>query len=150
MKSVFTFVALILILPSLSSAQDLFTPAKGSPERKEILDAIRPHVELQLGKPVEFVVDDLKVAGAFSFAQLSPQRPGGKAIDRDSTPYAREAGVDAMEFWDCCHTEAILEKVDDTWIVRDVVVGSTDVWYMEWCEATPAILIGACSYLHTD
>ena len=37
------------------------------------MDAIRPHVEWQLGQPIQFVVGDLRVSGDVAFGVLNPQ-----------------------------------------------------------------------------
>jgi hypothetical protein len=59
---------------------DVTTPKAGSPERKAILDALRPAFEAEMKAPVEFKVSMMKVAAGFAFVSVHPQRPGGKEI----------------------------------------------------------------------
>ncbi len=69
-----------LPVPPKISRKDVITPAPGSPERKAIMDGVRPAFEQLFGAPVEFQVRALHVADGFAWATLHPQRPGGKAI----------------------------------------------------------------------
>ena len=50
------------------------------------MDAIRPHIEWELGQPVEFIVNELRASGNYALAFLAPQRPGGTKIDLLKTP----------------------------------------------------------------
>ncbi len=129
------------------SAPPVYTPAKGSPERKAILDVVRPLAERDLGAPVEFVVSEFNVAGDMAFVALKAQRPGGGSIDPYRTPFAEQNGEEAVSMFDCCHVEAVLQKRQGSWRVMESGVGTTDVWYTEWCRRTPPRLIGICSSL---
>lgn len=126
------------------SASSVYTPAKGSPERKAILDVVRPLAERDLGAPVEFVVGEFNVAGDMAFVALKAQRPGGGAIDPYRTPFAKRNGEEAVSMFDCCHVEAVLQKKQGSWTVLESGVGATDVWYTEWCRRTTPRLIGIC------
>ena len=44
------------------AAQSYSEPARGTATRAALMDAIRPHVEWDLGQPIEFVVEELRVA----------------------------------------------------------------------------------------
>lgn len=128
------FAALALASPLL--AQSIRTPPAGSAERRQILDAIRPHIERDTGAPVEFVVRSLKLSGEHGFAALDAQRPGGRIIDLMRTPLGRahmRSGLDAPMI-DCCHAEAVLRRVRGRWTVLEAKFGSTDVWYEDWCR----------------
>ena len=125
----------------------VYTPAKGSPDRKAILDTVRPLAERDLGAPIEFIVGELNVAGAWSFVALTAQRPGGGAIDRYKTPFARRNGEEAVSMFDCCHVEAVLHKTDGKWHVVESGVGTTDVWYTHWCNRPVRRLIAICASL---
>lgn len=123
--------ALGLLLAALpAAAQSFHTPPPGSAERRALLDAVRPHIEGELGAPVEFVVHQLRVGGGWAFVQATPQRPGGRAIPQ---PHSDMDGV---------HTEAVLRRDGDDWIVVGWAVGSTDVWYLEYCGHVPRGLLG--------
>ena len=76
-----TLIVLLVLYPSGSWAQKWVEPKKGTDTRKALMDAIRPHIEWHLGKPIQFVVEDLRVSGNVGFGTLSPQRPGGAKID---------------------------------------------------------------------
>jgi hypothetical protein len=87
----FTFA---LIWADIGAAQSVYEPKRGSAERKALMNAIRPEAERMLGKPVQFVVKDLRVSGNAGYASLSAQRPGGKAINMKSTPFSKKYGYD--------------------------------------------------------
>lgn len=123
------------------------SPGRGDPDRKAILDAFRPAVEQELGKPVEFVVSELNVAGNLAFVAVNAQRPGGGRIDPNHTPFAARNGEEALSMFDCCHAEAMLRKEQGQWRVVESGVGATDVWYAGWCDRVPRGLIGICATL---
>ncbi|MBD2745827.1 sel1 repeat family protein [Microvirga sp. BT688] len=111
----------------------VFRPEHGTVLRREILDALRPVVEGKLYAPIEFRVTELKVAGDWAFAQVVPQRPGGTPIRVLDTPMA-----EFHKFMgDDVHTEAVLRRVRGLWRVVDYWVGSTDVWFTDWCDRLP-------------
>jgi hypothetical protein len=87
MKNTLSLACLMLLAPSLSVADEVLTPAKGSPERKALLGAIRPSVEQQPGAPVEFVVNDLKIAGGLGGLPGFPHSAlGAKRLTRMPRP----------------------------------------------------------------
>jgi len=49
------------------------------------MDAIRPHIEWDLGAPIEFAIAQLRVSGDVAYASVVPQRTGGGIIDLFST-----------------------------------------------------------------
>ncbi len=128
-----------------ASPASVYSPAKGNPERKAILDTVRPLAEQDLGKPVEFVVGELNISGNWAFVALQAQRPGGGAIDAYKTPFAARNGEEAVSMFDCCHVEAVLRKEQGIWRVMESGVGTTDVWYTGWCKKVPQGLIGLCA-----
>ncbi len=52
------------------------TPLPGSPLRADILNALRPTVQNEIGGAVEFVVRELRVLQNWAFVSARPQRPG--------------------------------------------------------------------------
>lgn len=128
-RLMFALAALLLAGPAI--AEPIRIPPPGSAERAALLDLIRPHVEKDFGAPVEFVVRALNISGNYAVALLNAQRPGGGRIDLDRTPMARKWPDMPI---DCCHAEAILQRVKGRWRVIDVKSGSTDVWYEDWCR----------------
>jgi hypothetical protein len=133
-----------LLGTSGTTIAQVYTPGRGDPDRKAIMDAIRPHAERDLGPPVEFVIYELNVSGAYAFMSGEAQRKGGAAIDRRKTPYAKRYGSDGLEMWDCCHVEAVLQKQGNGWRVLETHVGSSDAWYAAWCSRVPPRLISIC------
>ncbi|MCK7615488.1 hypothetical protein [Roseibium sediminicola] len=118
--SVFMLLAATVSAP----AQAVHEPARGTAERAEILNALRPMLEARLGPPVEFVVDWMRSGNGWAFVQVSPQRPGGGAINLRQTTYAEQA-----EYMDGIATFALLRLQYDRWNLIDFAVGPTDVFW---------------------
>ena len=66
----------VLLCGASAAAQGWHEPARGTGERRALMDAMRPQAELIFGPPVEFVVSRLRVAGDLAFASVVAQRPG--------------------------------------------------------------------------
>ena len=90
------------------SAQQVFSPPRGSPERAAILDAVRPAAEVVLNPPVEFVVTKMNVVDDWAFVALNPRVMGSAArlwrSRRDGAvpegaPGQRVAGAPALPVW---------------------------------------------------
>ncbi|MEM5582088.1 MULTISPECIES: hypothetical protein [unclassified Roseibium] len=105
-------------------AQSVHEPARGTAERSEILNAVRPMLEARVGPPVEFVVDWMRSGNGWAFVHLSPQRPGGGAIDPARTTYAAQA-----EYMGGLDTYALLRVQYNRWNLIDFAVGPTDVFW---------------------
>lgn len=117
--------AFLLLATCLAvSAQSVHEPARGTGERSGILNAVRPMLEARVGPPVEFVVNWMRSGSGWAFVQLSPQRPGGGAIDLYRTTYANQA-----EYMDGIITFALLRYQYDRWNLIDFAVGPTDVFW---------------------
>lgn len=119
--------AMVLTLFALAlpaTAQGAREPARGTPERAALMDAVRPLVEVRVGAPVEFVVVRLRVAGDWAFAILEPQRPGGGQIDPARTIYGEET-----QYMDGLRTYALLVYANGRWNIVDFAVGPTDVFW---------------------
>lgn len=121
-------IAAFLFTASAIAQNTTYTPKPGSPERKQIMDALRAPVERALKKSVEFKVDHLKVKSGWAFMRGVPQQPGGKKMNYKGTEYqgAIEDGV--FDDWIC----ALLKKENDKWKVVRYVIGATDVVYEGW------------------
>ena len=102
--------------------------ATSPPERKAVLDALRPAVERKLGPNVEFVVQVIRVEGGWAFVMADPQRKGGRPIDGQ-----RIFGED-FDNMDGLRVDAVLQRKNDRWKVVDYGIGATDVWY---CDVGP-------------
>ena len=120
-------IGLLVVGGAPVSAQSYFEPARGTATRAALMDAIRPHVEWDLGEPIEFVVDELRVAGDVAYGSMSPQRPGGEAIDLYNSPgYRRGMNPDYM---DGTHVAVFYCKLRETWVAVHHSIGATDVWF---------------------
>ena len=122
---------LLLVLFAFSAmayGQAVYTPEKGSPERKAMLDVLRVPVERDLKQKVTFVADDFKVAGNWAFIGGRPQAADGGALDHRGTRYqgARDDGA----FDD--NVFALLKKTSGKWRVVIYAIGCTDVCYLDW------------------
>ena len=101
----------------------------GDPQRRVLLDTIRPAIASHIGQPVQFMVDRLQVQGDWAFYAGRIQQPSGRPIDFSRTRYA-EAMQDGM--FDGPNTYALLRRKGTRWRLVDWVVGPTDVTYAGW------------------
>ena len=119
-------VGLLSVVASASYAWD--EPARGTADRSELMDAIRPHIEWSLGAPIEFVIDQLRVSENVAFASLAPQRPGGGIIDLYSTPGYLQGGLYPDQM-DGTSVSVLYRKSRNTWVAVHFAIGATDVWF---------------------
>ena len=112
----------------LGAGQGVYTPEKGSPERKAILDALRVPVERELKQKVIFAANDFNVQGSWAFIGGTPQTPDGGSPDYKRTKYAQavEDGVFDNNVF------ALLKKTAGQWKVVKHQMGCTDVCYATW------------------
>ena len=124
-----TIVLAILFLFGCSAfAQSVYTPEKGTPERKEILDALRLPVERELKQKIVFTADTFNVLGNWTFIFGTMRSPEGGQPDFSRTKYA-QAQQDG--FFDN-NFQALLRKSAGKWTVVKYQIGCTDVCYTEW------------------
>lgn len=120
---------MILIgMMATASAQSAYTPEKGSPERKAILDALRTPVERDLKQKVVFVTDSFKVQGNWAFVSGTPQNTSGGQPDYSRTKYADQFDSGAFDN----NFFALLKKTAGRWKVTTYAIGCTDVCYAYW------------------
>lgn len=140
------FYALIpLALATASFAQDWQVPQPGTAVRADMMDALRPHAEWELGAPVEFIVDEIRVSGAFGFAMVRAQRPGGVGIDLLQTPGFKRGTLDP-EAIDHTAMQALYRLSGETWVAVHHAIGATDVWFA-WdplCAEYEAVISDFC------
>jgi hypothetical protein len=119
-------IATMMVMAALAGASDI---GVADPQRRMLLDALRPAIERDLMQKVKFVVRVLRRQDRWAFAHVVPQTPAGGAIDFRTTHHAErvEAGM-----FDGPDVYALLEQKGGRWIVRDFVVGPTDVAYLAW------------------
>ncbi|MEP3275854.1 MAG: hypothetical protein ABJN26_07105 [Stappiaceae bacterium] len=120
------FIFFLAIASGLSAAaaQQLYTPQKGSAERKAILNTLRPALEARLGKPVEFAVSFMNASRGWVFLGVSPQRPGGGKIRPADTVFAGQ-----LEYMDGLNTLALLRFDYGRWNLIDHAIGPTDAFW---------------------
>jgi len=115
----------LLVLGNAASAQST------SAERKPVLEALRQHMQRDIGGKVTFTNVQYGYQNGWAFVSATPRRPGGragKAINWRKTRYAeavREGIFDEGVI-------ALLGKTGTTWSVVEYVVGPTDVPYGCW------------------
>jgi len=143
--AVLAFGGLMPFLSTVAVAQ-VQVVGRANPERKPIMDALRPAAKKDLGPPVEFVVRTLNISGNFAYAEVEAQRKGGGRIDIARTPFGR-SNTDALDFVDCCHIQSILLKKKGRWVEIERTAFATDYGMdPKWCRRMPRGFFGrACS-----
>jgi len=112
------------------AADRYWTPQVGDPNRKGILDALRPVVEQATGGPVLFVIEVLRTDGHWAYVQGVPQRPGGRPVDWTRTAYAQAWNADMMSDV----VMGLVVRRGGTWTLVDHVIGPTDVYWYGWVD----------------
>jgi hypothetical protein len=127
-KRFLIFLFLLAFAVFVVSGQTVYTPEKGSVERKAILDALRTPIERDLKQPIVFVTDNFKVQGTWAFVGGAPQTPTGGEPNYKGTKYAEayESGAFDNNFF------AVLKKAGGKWKVTTYAIGCTDVCYSDW------------------
>ncbi len=106
------------------------TPARGTPERKQIIDAARSPVANDIGQSVIFIVDILRSDGHWAYLQATPVQPNGKPMDWMTTRFAADWQADAMSDT----VMVLLSKDGGVWHAVDHIVGPTDVYWYGWID----------------
>ena len=117
-------------LTNFAYADSYFEPKRGTALRSSLMDAIRPHIEWELGQPIEFVVNELRASTNYALAFLSPQRPGGITIDILKTPGFQRGSLEP-NYMDGTAVVVLYEKKRETWVAVHHSIGATDVWFSE-------------------
>ncbi|MCB1396160.1 MAG: hypothetical protein KDJ98_09365 [Rhodobacteraceae bacterium] len=138
-------LALVAALALPGAAQAWEEPARGTELRGDLMDALRPMAEWDLGAPVEFVVLDLRVAGDVAFASVMAQRPGGAPIVIQDTPFFQRGEIDP-EIADGATIQALLQRSGRMWVPVQFAIGATDVWYFYegFCPIWGGVLTEFC------
>jgi hypothetical protein len=126
-RNLYTLVFLFTSVISIG-AQAAYTPEKGSPERKAILDALRVPVERELKQKIVFVADHFKVQGTWAFVSGTPQNTEGGEPNYSRTPYADQVESGAFDH----NFFALMRKTAGKWKVTNYALGCTDVCYLDW------------------
>lgn len=128
------FCLVAVAMPTTITAQrdnQTYTPAQGTPERQQIIDALRARVERELKQKVVFSFSDnaaFRVQNGWAFLSATPQRRDGKKIDYSKTIYREQ--VDSGAFDEGIF--ALLRKRGDTWRIVAYSYGATDVAWLDW------------------
>ena len=128
MRKIFVISFVIFLAAVTALGQTVYTPEKGSPERKAILDALRVPVEKQLKQKVIFAAENFNVYGNWAFIGGTPQTPDGGQPDYSGTSYARAKAEGMFDN----NLFALLKKTAGVWKVVTLRIGCTDVCYADW------------------
>ncbi len=129
MKTNSMILALVLLTAAFAvSSQSVYTPDKGSPERKAILNALRLPVQRDLGQKVTFVTNHLNVRGTWAFVGGDPRKADGGEIDYSKTKYAEQVADGVFDG----NVFALLRKTSGKWRITKYQIGCTDVCYSDW------------------
>ena len=140
-------LAICIAITSINAfGQTWYEPKRGSLTRSALMDAIRPHIEWQLGKPVQFVVTQLRVSRDVAFAILEPQRPGGRGIVLTNTPGFAQGSIEP-DLMDGTRIDVLYKKQRKTWVAVHHTIGASDVWYQGkvFCQHYGAVIPEMCN-----
>lgn len=129
-RFLFASVCVCLLAVNSLHAESPHTPQAGTSERAAIMDAMRMRAEKDLGQPVVFKVEVLRVVGDWAYARVSPTTPGGDEIDFSKTKYREQVELGAFD----PQGEALLRLKGDGWKVLEWAFGGTDVASAAWGE----------------
>jgi hypothetical protein len=116
-------ITALLVSSMPAAAQTIHTPARGSAERRAILDALRPSMEAKFRSRIEFVPSVLCVQGTWALVFADGQRPGGGELPWRNAmdPEWHETGGHEIS--------AVLRFRNGRWNLVESAIGATDVWY---------------------
>ncbi len=109
-------------------AQKTSAPAKGSPERAAILDALRAPVGKELKQEVSFLTTNFKVQGNWAFVGGQARNAKGGKPNWKITEYQERIKADSFED----NLFALLKKTGGKWRVVTYMIGCNDVCYLGW------------------
>ncbi|HMQ03558.1 MAG TPA: hypothetical protein PKD26_06555 [Pyrinomonadaceae bacterium] len=121
-------ILLAALTASTVSAQAIYTPPRGSEERKAILDALRIPVERDLKQKIVFNAENFRVMGSWAFIGGDPQTPSGGRPNYRGTRYWEAVRSDAFDN----NFFALMRKTGSKWRVVTYAIGCTDVCYADW------------------
>ncbi len=110
------------------SKTELHSPAKDSPERKEIMDALRVPVSKELKQEVIFNVDKINVQDNWAFIAGNPKNKDGGEPNWKLTKY--QEFIDSGDFEEGLY--ALLNKKAGKWEVVTYLMNCHDVCYLGW------------------
>jgi hypothetical protein len=120
MKKYFIIAALVLTTQvSFGQTYKSYKTATAAnkEERTSILDQMRNHIYVSYDMLTKFSVKTLNVNEEYAWLMVTVIREDGKPIVL-TEPDA-----------DCCHAEALYQKIEGNWTMVEKVAFSSDVWY---------------------
>ncbi|WP_426702932.1 hypothetical protein ACPPVV_08030 [Rhodanobacter sp. Col0626] len=140
MRPILLATLVIATLGQVHAQALLQTPSVQSPERRDVLDAARTKVQSQLGKPVRFKVEQLRLADSWAYLHATMQDAQGQAVSYTGTRYeeADRHGLKSAKY------DALLRRVHGRWTVKVDSIGATDVPWTSWSRdhGAPSTLFG--------
>jgi hypothetical protein len=122
--------------PQTQAAPRAYILEKGSPDRKLILDTVRPMVERLLNPPVTFQVETIRIAGEYAYLRMTPIRPTGDPIDTSQTNL-KNKNVGVL-------TQIILKREGPSWKLLEGGIGTNSQWGQQFCGNFPRGLFDTC------
>ena len=110
-------------------ADSAHTPARGSAERKAILDAMRAHRRRFDAAPVIFVVQHLRVQHGWAWLTAAPQSPDGRSRFEEESALLRRRGAR----WEVVETMPAFGEREGTPLERDCA------WFADLRRRFPAL-----------
>lgn len=121
----------ILVISSSAIAGHLYTPKRGSAERKSIMDAARVPVMKELaGQKIVFVVRKLNVYGNWAYLEAVPQLKSGKKVNYKITKFQDDVRQGFFDDW----VGVLLKRAGRGWEVKALTIGATDYPVVAWPE----------------
>lgn len=123
------YLLLIFVFSASAFAQQTYTPAKNSPERAAIFNALRVPVSKELKQNVSFAANNFKAQGNWAFIGGQVRNSKGDGSPNwKITKYQEQ--IDADSFED--NLFALLKKTGGKWRVVTYMIGCNDVCYLDW------------------
>lgn len=116
--------------PAPRPAVDFYTPARGTAERRAIMDAARVPMTRELGQRVIFQVSELRTDGTWCYLEAEPLNPDDSRLDWSASAYAQDWANDMMSDL----VMVLLRRQGSGWHVIDYVIGPTDVYWHNWVD----------------
>ncbi len=128
MRFVFS-ILFILVICGSASAGYLYTPKKGSTERKSIMDTARIPIMKELaGQKIVFVVRKLNVFGNWAYLEAVPQLKNGKKVNYKITKFREDIRQGFFDDW----VGVLLKRAGRGWKVEAYTIGATDYPVVAW------------------
>lgn len=120
---------LLLIATPVWAQQHAMDVARGDPDRRLLMDAIRPTLMRATDGPVHFGVLVLRRFGEFAFGVLQPRRPERQPIDWAETLYR-----DRLQepHFNNGRTFVLWRRLAEGWKVEEYAVGPADAVWTVW------------------